>query len=378
MYVQRGLGDNLDCVELFCGIGGFRIAADRLGMQTVLANDFDASAGKVYCENFGSSQFCLGDINDLVSSVPRHDVLTAGFPCQPFSAAGKKLGIEDTRGTLFGTIAQILRNHKPQVFVLENVKRILRMDKGSHFRTILYSLTSAGYCVEWRLANTNWFELPQNRPRVVIVGTRVPRYHGGSIAPLLIDSTHVRSLQNYSSFSLDSKSVSFGSWGICNSESGITSESCQGDMSKTQRCIADIMDKDVEGRYDLTDRTISWVGTNITRDKLVDGVHIVSNQKGGARMGYTIFGTSGYAPTLTCTTSRHYERYQVGEKYRRLKPTEYARLQGFPDDHCNSVPHDKRYVLFGNSISPLMAEWAMRSAISNPVPVSLSQSDLFT
>lgn len=368
----------MNCIELFCGIGGFRIAADRLGIKTVFANDFNDSAGQVYCDIFGSSDFCLGDINELVKSIPKHDMLTAGFPCQPFSSAGKKLGIEDTRGTLFGTIAEILQSHQPEVFVLENVKRIMQMDKGRHFRTILCSLTSAGYCVEWRLANTNWFDLPQNRPRVVIVGTRTARYSDDSIAPLLIDTDTAQSLHNYSQFSLASKNVKFGPWGMCNAQNGITSEKCPGKMPRSQRCVGDIMDEDVEGRYDLTSRTISWVESNTLRDKLVDGVHIVSNQKGGARMGYTIFGTSGYAPTLTSTTSRHYERYQVGEKYRRLKPAEYARLQGFPDDHCKSVSHDKQYVLFGNSISPPMAEWAMRSVVSRPMPVPLAPVGLFT
>src|SRR5438067_130124 len=115
------------CVELFAGIGGFRIAADRLGLQTIWSNDICPKASAVYRARFGGDAFIEGDIRDLVMKVPPHDLLTGGFPCQPFSSAGKKRGIRDARGTLFSIIVEILGRYRPQWFVLENVKRLLSM-----------------------------------------------------------------------------------------------------------------------------------------------------------------------------------------------------------------------------------------------------------
>ena len=159
-------------IELFAGIGGFRIAADQLGLETVWANDICESAGRVYADRFEEAVFHLGDINALRSSVPRHDLLTGGFPCQPFSSAGKKKGIKDSRGTLFNNIVEILRDRSPRCFVLENVKRLPTMDRGVHFATILSALSELNYRIEWRLVNALNLGLPQNRQRVLIVGHR--------------------------------------------------------------------------------------------------------------------------------------------------------------------------------------------------------------
>jgi DNA (cytosine-5)-methyltransferase 1 len=113
------------------------------------------------------------DISAVKASIPEHDLLTAGFPCQPFSAAGKKQGIRDVvRGTLFSEIVDTLERTKPDYFILENVKRLLTMEHGEHFRTILLALTSAGYFVEWRLLNAKDFGLAQNRERVILVGRK--------------------------------------------------------------------------------------------------------------------------------------------------------------------------------------------------------------
>src|SRR4051812_16213164 len=109
-------------VELFAGIGGFRVAAEKFHLETVWANDCCPKASKVYRNQFGSEKFHEGDVNQLLADIPVHDVLTAGFPCQPFSSAGKKKGIRDPRGTLFSKVVDVLRNRRPKFFVLENVK----------------------------------------------------------------------------------------------------------------------------------------------------------------------------------------------------------------------------------------------------------------
>ncbi len=111
----------------------------------------------------------------------------------------------------------------------------------------------------------------------------------------------------------------------------------------------------------------------------MQGVEILSNQAGGARMGYTVFGVEGLAPTLTATTSRHYERYKVGSRYRRLTNVEYARIQGFPDDHCAPVAIYEQYRLFGNAVPPPMAHWVVERALSSgfiPVFEGTSQLEL--
>src|SRR5262245_24728922 len=118
-------------VELFAGIGGFRLAADALGLETVWANDACPDACAVYRSRFGPDAVVEGDLRRHLGDVPPHGLLTAGFPCQPFSSAGKKQGIRDARGTLFELIVRVLRARRPEFFLLENVKRLLTMERGS-------------------------------------------------------------------------------------------------------------------------------------------------------------------------------------------------------------------------------------------------------
>jgi DNA (cytosine-5)-methyltransferase 1 len=305
-------------VELFAGIGGFRIAADRCGFQTVWANDKNPKACAVYRDRFGPDSIVEGDIHSLAHTVPAHDLLTAGFPCQPFSSAGKKNGTRDPRGTLFQVIVDVLRVHRPAWFVLENVKRLLTMERGAHFDTIMSSLTGLGYKVEWRLLNAVWFGLPQNRQRVILVGS--------------VGSDPVLS------------------------------------ATEANPCpkLADVLEAEVPDEFDFTESTLRWLPDNEEVNRFVDGVEILSNQEGGRRMGYTIFGINGVAPTLTATTSRHYERYKVGDRYRRLTNVEYARLQGFPEDHCRTASIYDQYALYGNAVPPPLVEWVLRRIKSLP------------
>jgi len=166
----------MKAVELFAGIGGFRVATDRVGIKTVWANDLSSKACAVYRDQFGSGGVQEADFADVRDSVPAHNLLTGGFPCQPFSSAGKKEGIRDSRGTLFQYIVDTLKAHRPRYFVLENVKRLLTMESGEHFATILSALAELDYFVEWRLLNAMHFGLPQNRERVFIVGELVTQH----------------------------------------------------------------------------------------------------------------------------------------------------------------------------------------------------------
>jgi DNA (cytosine-5)-methyltransferase 1 len=169
-------------IDLFCGIGGFRYAMEAAAEkrlvkpECVLSSDIDTECQRSYEANFGERP--LGDITKIhEEDVPSHDVLLAGFPCQPFSIIGKMRGFHDTRGTLFFHIARILKEKRPRAFVLENVKLLAGHNNGETLRTILNVLTEElGYTVEYRIFNALNFGLPQKRERIWIVGFREPNF----------------------------------------------------------------------------------------------------------------------------------------------------------------------------------------------------------
>lgn len=156
-------------IDLFAGIGGFHEAAKELGGKCVFASEIDVYAQKAYEANYGIVPH--GDITRIPSQqVPDHDILFAGFPCQPFSIIGSKLGFDDVRGTLFFEIARILTAKRPPMFILENVKQLSTHDKGKTLKVILNKLTEIGYKVCWRVLNALNYGVPQKRERTIIVG----------------------------------------------------------------------------------------------------------------------------------------------------------------------------------------------------------------
>ena len=160
---------NFTFIDLFAGIGGFHAAADSLGGTCVFASEIDKEAQKAYCENYGLIP--LGDITKIdAKKIPEHDILFAGFPCQPFSIIGSQRGFDDTRGTLFFDIARILKEKKPKAFVLENVKQLSTHDKGKTLSVILNTLEGLGYKTYWKVLNALDYGLPQKRERTIIVG----------------------------------------------------------------------------------------------------------------------------------------------------------------------------------------------------------------
>jgi len=156
-------------IDLFSGIGGFHAAAASLGGKCVFASEIDAEARKAYQANYHFTP--AGDITQIPSeSIPKHDILFAGFPCQPFSIIGNKRGFSDTRGTLFFDIARILEAKKPECFVLENVKQLATHDGGRTIQVIQDTLRDLGYKVYWRILNAIDYGLPQKRERIIMVG----------------------------------------------------------------------------------------------------------------------------------------------------------------------------------------------------------------
>lgn len=156
-------------IDLFAGIGGIRLGFEYYGCKNVFTSEQDKSAQLMYEENFGEKPF--GDINKIYpKDIPDHDILLAGFPCQPFSIAGKQLGFSDTRGTLFFNIESILSEKKPYAFFLENVKRLTTHDHGRTFDVIKKKLTSLGYHIHYKVLNSLDYGIPQKRERIYIVG----------------------------------------------------------------------------------------------------------------------------------------------------------------------------------------------------------------
>lgn len=381
--VNRPVQDaGFTAIELFAGIGGFRVACNHLGIRTIWANDIDRKAATVYAANFGDGELQVGDINELKEHIPAHDILTGGFPCQPFSKAGKKQGVADIRGTLFEAIVDIVHRRRPRYFVLENVANLLSLDNGEHFKTILNALVGLGYMVEWKVFNAVKLGLPQHRLRIIIVGTRdleVPETclltetEEGSLpfgaGNLINDMTQWPSI-------LDIRRK-MPNWGMAKNGRYIAYPIKNQEQVAPPQMLADVLQDDVPADFDFTEDTEGRIENSVFVNKMYDGVRILWNQGGGARMGYSIFGTDGVAPTLTASSSRHYERYQIGNRFRRLTNIEYARIQGFPDNHCQAVSVYDQYKLFGNALPPAMAEWVLNRIIHDIRRRVREDEDLF-
>ena len=159
-------------IDLFAGIGGFHVALKMDGMDCVFASEIDKAARQTYIENHSIDlKYFNEDINDIdPKDVPDHDILCAGFPCQPFSQAGFKKGLEDNRGNLFFNILEILKAKRPKAFILENVKHLLNHDNGRTFNIIFSSLIENDFYTEYKIIKASDFGLPQLRPRIFFVG----------------------------------------------------------------------------------------------------------------------------------------------------------------------------------------------------------------
>lgn len=157
-------------IDLFSGIGGFRLAFESVDAQCVFSAEIDKHACQTYEKNFNENPFCDVSVLDA-KNIPDFDILCAGFPCQPFSLAGHRKGFQDTRGTLFFDIERILEYKKPQAFILENVKGLVNHDKGKTLTIILETLRNKlNYNVFYKILNAKDYGLPQNRERIFIVG----------------------------------------------------------------------------------------------------------------------------------------------------------------------------------------------------------------
>ena len=165
-------------IDLFAGVGGIRLGMEQAGFTTVFSNDFDAKCQITFDLNFRDPSMTCESIDDLdFDSIPYFDVLTGGFPCQPFSVAGKRGGFKDERGNHFFTIARLIDLRRPTAFLLENVKGLLTNDNKDTFNTILETLYKLGYSLHWKVLNSKIHaNIPQNRERLFIVGFKQEKH----------------------------------------------------------------------------------------------------------------------------------------------------------------------------------------------------------
>jgi len=166
------LSGSLRFIDLFAGLGGFHQAMSRLGHRCVFASEIDPELAALYVKNFGLKP--LGDIRKTYTKVPPHDILCAGFPCQPFSKAGDQLGFDCPQwGDLFDYVVKILKRHKPRFILIENVPNLMRHNEGKTWENVCKRLRKAGYAIDFKLLSPHLFGVPQIRDRALIVGSRI-------------------------------------------------------------------------------------------------------------------------------------------------------------------------------------------------------------
>jgi DNA (cytosine-5)-methyltransferase 1 len=321
--------DGFKFIDLFAGIGGIRTAFERIGGQCVFTSEWDSYSQKTYVQNFNGHHTMAGDITQVVASeIPDHDVLLAGFPCQPFSIAGvskkaslgREHGFKDaTQGTLFFDVARIIEAKQPRAFLLENVKNLISHDKGRTFDVIKRTLTDElGYHIHYRVIDGAHFT-PQHRERIIIVGFREPAAFDFDALPLPPKNAH--KLKK-----------------ILHKTDG-TEPILTWDEDRFFNHTA----QQVQSKYTLTDNLWRYLQNYAEKHRL----------KGN---GFGFGLVTGESVTRTLSARYHKDGSEIlvyqGENInpRRLTPRECARLMGFPDTFRIPVSDTRAYRQFGNSV----------------------------
>ena len=314
--------------DLFSGIGGFRLGLERVGFQCVGSCEIDKYARQVYNNHWDEEIYPDARLLDI-STLPDFDILTAGFPCQAFSIAGKRLGFNDTRGTIFFEIARITKEKRPKILFLENVGGLLNHEKGKTLLNI-NTLYEMGYDIEWQCINGKYF-LPQRRERVFIIG-HLREKPTSKIFPIG-EATELAEVKN------------------------------DGDKKPSINCIDANYWKGIDKHGQ---RTAILLTPNNFQHKAGDG--IITRKK----------HMSMIHPALQANPGGSQKTYLVENlKIRMLTPLECERLQGFPDGWTEGISDTQRYKCLGNAVMVSMAEYI---SVKNQMPYShksLIQSLLF-
>lgn len=293
-------------IDLFAGIGGFHYALEAFGGDGVWASEWDKTAASVYEQNHKLKP--EGDITEIdEKTVPEHDVLAAGFPCQAFSISGNQNGFNDPRGTLFFDIARIVKYHKPRIVFLENVRNFAKHDDGKTLKTIRTVLENLGYNFYGRLYNASDFGLPQNRQRYIMLALRKdidPKNNYSFPEPPMIDVA-----------------------------------------------LEDILEKTGTEKYEIVRADMildpsKYLKTRINKPRQIGRV-----SKG--RQGERIYDPKGHSITLSAYgggIGAKTGMYLINGKVRKLSPRECARLQGFPESFILPATDQASWKIFGNSV----------------------------
>ncbi len=298
--------DNWKFIDLFAGLGGFRLALESFGAKCVYSNEWDIPVQKVYKENFGETPD--GDITKVSEKdIPDHDILCAGFPCQAFSISGKQRGFEDSRGTLFFDVARIVKEKKPKIVFMENVKNFATHDNGKTLETVKMTMEELGYSFYQRVLNSVDYGIPQKRERIYMVCFRNDLNIENFNFPKSLKLT-----KHVEDYLLD-------------------------DLSLTENLYVDRPD----------------IYYNDTEDNLYSNkpIRLGTVNKGG--QGERIYSTKGIAITFSAYGGGVFAKtggYLINGKPRKLHPRECARLMGYPDTYKISEKANQAYQQFGNSV----------------------------
>ncbi|CUB09864.1 DNA (cytosine-5-)-methyltransferase [Bacillus cereus] len=312
-------------IDLFAGIGGIRLAFSRLGGYTVFSSEWDKFAQKTYRINYGEVPH--GDITLIdEKDIPNHDILLAGFPCQPFSQAGLKKGFEDTRGTLFFDIARILKEKRPAAFLLENVKQLRGHNKGNTLAVIKKTLNELDYTVFIEILAARDFGVPQNRERIFIIG--FDNKKGGALIPFKFP--HPK---------------------------GVSTR------------VGDILQSNVDDKYTISDKLYAG---HLRRKEM--------HKEKGNGFGFSLFNAE--SPYTNTISARYYKDgseilIDQGPKKnpRKLTPRECARLQGFPDEFVIPVSNSQAYKQFGNSVTVSVIEAIAQNMLESMEQIGMLDAD---
>jgi len=314
--------NEISFIDLFCGIGGFRLALESFGANCLFSIDNNKQAVDTYDTNFNSDSY--GDITLLdEKSIPKHDILCAGFPCQAFSISGKQKGFDDTRGTLFFDVIRIAKYHKPKLLFLENVGNLKNHDKGRTFKIIKETLRSIGYNVYYDILNSSKFGIPQSRSRIYIIAIRKD-----------IDNHNFKFPQETNEL-------------IAIKDILLPNDECEEFMLKKE--------------YDLDLNKVKKFNKVQNKPLRVGTVN-----KGG--QGDRIYSENGHAITLSANGGGNGARtglYYVDEKIRKLHPRETARLMGFPEEYILNPSVNQAHKQFGNSVIVDMIQYITQEIIND-------------
>jgi len=340
-------------IEMFSGIGGFRLGLERSGWKCVWSNDIDKYANKIYHIHFGYKESEDSDIRNVKTErIPKHTLLTAGFPCQSFSLAGKRKGFEDTRGTLFFEICRVIAEKKPTLLLLENVKGLLSNNRGETFFKILQSLDELGYNVEWQVLNSKYFGVPQNRERVFIIGHLRER-SSRTVFPIYGTNEENKELKEVGNlyknksdagrvYSSDMARTLKGNSGGLGGKTGLYMISrTKANIKQREQNRNETWTLDTAG----SKQAIKVIG-NITESNYDDG---------------RIVDKEGISPTIKSNIRKSSKLLspKIIENYRirRLTPVECERLQGFPDGWTRWLSDSQRYKVLGNAVTVNVIEY---------------------